>query len=294
MNNYLNNIICGDSIQLIKQIESDSIHIILSDIPYGISKETWDVLHSNTNSALLGSSPAQKQSSIFKTRGKPLNGWSDADKQIPYEYYTWCKSWSDDWFRVMKPCGSVFIFAGRRFAHRCICAMEDSGFILKDIIAWIKNKAPHRAQAVSSVFERQQECELANKWQGWKLGNLRPIYEPILWFVKPYKVGTTITNNIELNELGAYKESAFDIPNNLIKVSNNKNDTKFHPTQKPLILMQKLIELVTIENQIVLDPFAGSGTTLLAAKNLNRQYIGIEQEEKYCQTAKQRLEKIYD
>lgn len=63
----VNEIINGDSLEVIKTIEDDSIHLILSDIPYGISFEDWDVLHSNTNSALLGSSPAQeKAGSVFK------------------------------------------------------------------------------------------------------------------------------------------------------------------------------------------------------------------------------------
>ena len=54
-------------------------------------------------------------------------------------------------------------------------------------------------------------------------------------------------------------------------------------------LMEALIKLTTTENQIVLDPFCGSGSTLVAAKNLNRQYIGIEINEEYCKTAEQRL-----
>ena len=86
----MNEVITGDSIKEIKKIESESVHLILSDIPYGISFEDWDVLHNNTNSALLGSSPAQeKAGSVFKKRGKPLNGWSEADKKIPLEYYNW-------------------------------------------------------------------------------------------------------------------------------------------------------------------------------------------------------------
>ena len=87
----------GDSIQLIKSVDTESVHLILSDIPYGINYDKWDVLHNNTNSALLGKSPAQEKSgTIFKTRGKPLNGWAQSDKNIPIEYYQWCSSWAED------------------------------------------------------------------------------------------------------------------------------------------------------------------------------------------------------
>ena len=75
---FCNKICNADSISFLKTVPSDSFHLILSDIPYGISIDKWDVLHSNTNSALLGSSPAQeKAGAVFKTRGKPLNGWSE-------------------------------------------------------------------------------------------------------------------------------------------------------------------------------------------------------------------------
>lgn len=85
---YINNIICGNCKDILKNIESDSIHLILSDIPYGIGVDDWDVLHNNTNSAFLGTSPAQqKAGNVFKKRGKPLNGWSQADREIPLQYY---------------------------------------------------------------------------------------------------------------------------------------------------------------------------------------------------------------
>jgi site-specific DNA-methyltransferase (adenine-specific) len=62
-----------------------------------------------------------------------------------------------------------------------------------------------------------------------------------------------------------------------------------HPTQKPLFLIQKLIELVTNPGDLVLDPFAGSGTTALACKELNRNYICIEKEREYIDIIYQRL-----
>ena len=295
----MSQIICGNSIEEIKMIEDNSIHLILSDIPYGISIDTWDILHNNTNSALLGSSPAQKKSSIFQKRGKPLNGWSESDKKMPIEYYNWCMSWASEWLRVLKPGASCFIFAGRRFSHRCICAMEDSGFIFKDMLAWEKDSAAHRAQNVKVVFERRGDTENAKKWTGWKIGNLRPLFEPILWFMKPYPIGGTLTDNIALYEVGGYNELSYknnpmnntgiEVCSNIIKCKTEPSDRGLHPTQKPVALMEFLINLTTVEHLTILDPFCGCGSTLVAAKKLNREYIGIEIEKKYCDLIIKRL-----
>ncbi len=62
-----------------------------------------------------------------------------------------------------------------------------------------------------------------------------------------------------------------------------------HPTQKPVALLEYLIRTYTNTDDVVLDFSMGSGTTLLAAKNLNRQAIGIEREERYCELAASRL-----
>ncbi len=293
-------VICGDSIKEIKKISDNSIHLILSDIPYGISFDEWDVLHNNTNSALLGKSPAQDKSSVFKTRGKPLNGWSEADKQIPLEYYQWCSKWASEWLRVLKPGASCFIFAGRRYAHRCICALEDAGFIFKDMLSWQKDAAAHRAQNVSVVFDKRNDIINAEKWNAWKLGNLRPLFEPILWFMKPYAIGDTLTDNIIQNEVGGYNESAIknnpllnqglEICSNIIKCKAEKSDRGLHPAQKPIALMKYLIELTTIKGQTVLDPFCGCGSTLQAAKELDREYIGIEINPDYYNTVCKRLD----
>lgn len=292
--NYLNSVVNADSITGLKDIPDEFVHLILSDIPYGIGMEEWDVLHANTNSAYLGFSPGQsKAGSVFKKRGKPINGWSDADRQIPKEYYEWCRKWSDDWFRVLKPGASVFIFAGRRFSHRCIVAMEESGFNFKDMLAWMRSKAPHRAQRISVVYSRRMDKENADKWDGWRVGNLRPIFEPVLWFTKPYKIGTTIADNVLTHEVGAFNEVAFSkyekSPNNILTGAFMPGEGGDHPTQKPVRLMQELIELSTIEGQIILDPFCGSGSTLLAAKLLNRNYIGFESNPVYAKVADKRL-----
>lgn len=290
----INKIIKGDSLQILKSMDDNFVDAIVSDIPYGISYEEWDVLHSNTNSALLGASVAQiKAGGIFKHRGKPLNGWSEADKKIAKEYQTWCGCWASDWLRVLKPGASAFVFAGRRMAPRCICALEDAGFTFKDMIAWIKDKAPHRAQRVSVIFNRRGDVENEEKWRGWRVGNLRPIFEPILWFVKPYTLGGTLADNIRDYGVGGFNDKAWQNYNenrsNTIQVTSKSSDHGLHPTQKPIELLKALIELTTTENQLVLDPFCGSGSTLLAAYELKRNYIGIECNAKYAEIANERL-----
>lgn len=283
----IDKIICGDSIELIKSIDNEYVHAIISDIPYGICYEDWDILHNNSNSALGGTSNAQlEMGSLFKRRGKPLNGWSESDKKIPLEYQEWCSKWASEWLRVLKSGGSCFIFAGRRYAHRCIVALEDAGFTFKDMLAWEKNFAAAKAQRLSSIYERRNDDENEQKWKGWRVANLRPIFEPILWFQKPYKIGGTIADNVINNEVGAWNEEAIkkynlnyrnnNFYNNIIKVETSKSDFGNHVNQKPLKLMEFLISLVTKENAIILDPFCGSGTTCIAAKNINRHYIGIE------------------
>lgn len=290
-----NKVIHGDSITGLQRLPENFVHLILSDIPYGIGVDDWDVLHNNKNSAYLGSSPGQERAgAVFKKRGKPINGWSEADREIPRQYYEWCLTWANEWLRVLKPGGSVFIFAGRRYAHRCISALEDSGFSFKDMFSWIRQKAPHRAQRVSVVYERRGDDANAEKWNGWRVGNLRPTFEPVLWFTKPYKIGTTIADNILNHGVGAFNEEAFlkyeRTPDNILTSGFLPGEPGYHPTQKPIRLMQSLIELTTQEGQIVLDPFCGSGSTLVAAKQLDRSYLGFELIPDYVAAAKRRLE----
>jgi len=290
-------IVHGDCIELLPTLPTSSVHLILSDIPYGIGADDWDVLHANSNSAYLGSSPAQaKAGAVFKKRGKPLNGWSEADRRIPHEYYDWCTSWTSEWFRVLKPGASAFVFAGRRLQHRCISAFEDAGFTFKDMLGWLRPRAPHRAQRVSVVFERRGDMDNAAAWEGWRVGNLRPRFEPILWFVKPYRIGTTIADNVIEQGVGAYNEQGYltyvDQPDNVFSLGYEPGEGGVHPTQKPVRLMETLIELASRPGQIVLDPFAGSGSTLVAAKNLRRRYLGYELDIEYVEIAEKRLSSV--
>jgi site-specific DNA-methyltransferase (adenine-specific) len=291
---FINKITLGDCRDYIPDLTDESIDLFLSDIPYGINMDEWDILHKNTNSALLGQSPAQEGKSGFKRRGKPINGWSQSDRNMGLEYEQWCEDWVAKIVPKIKKGAFLFVFGARRTIHRVINVFENNGFLLKDILAWKKPSAHHRAQRLSIVLERRGLVEESKKWEGWRLGNLAPIWEPVTWFMKPYKIGGTITDNILENDVGAMNIEACMLnggsPTNLLEFGFRKHEERIHDAQKPLDLIEYLIKLTTKEGQMVFDPFMGSGTTAVAAKNLNRNFIGFEINREFYYNSLKRLD----
>jgi site-specific DNA-methyltransferase (adenine-specific) len=273
----------GDCVARMKEIQDSSVDVVISDIPYGIDFAKWDVTHNNKNKALLGSSPSQSKSSLFKSRGKPKNGWSKEDSDRGKEFRDFCKSWFAELYRITKPCSPVIIFSGRQNQHHCTLAAEDSGFIFKDYIVWDKKQAPFRAQNVNKVITARG----GDAFDGdYRLGCPAPVAEPILWLFKPYPIGSTITDQFLNNGLGCFESSI--IKNNLLSVSS-KVESKLHDTQKPTELMEILIKTFSIKSHLVLDMFMGSGTTGVACVNTGRNFIGIELDENYFEIAKKRI-----
>ena len=80
-------------------------------------------------------------------------------------------------------------------------------------------------------------------------------------------------------------------PTSVIQISNASQKGKVHPTQKPVELLEYLIKTYTKENDLVLDNCMGSGSTGVACANTNRDFIGIELDEKYFEIAKDRIER---
>ncbi|MGM0970593.1 MAG: DNA-methyltransferase [Bacillota bacterium] len=362
--NLLNKVTLGNAVELLAQIPSDSVHLCLSDIPYGINLDDWDILHGNTNSALLGASPAQANKTGFKRRGKPINGWNNSDRSSNYEYEEWVYSWALNLFDVMKEGAPILIFGARRTIHSAISALEDAGFLLKDIISWEKSNAHHRSQDIFKVlikrgtsysineqllllfseilepesFKRVElkveteyrsykelkediekttskqiysayeydilersltdntlKAEVA-KWKGWKLGNFAPYWEPIAWLFKPYNNVKTLTDCVLTNNVGAININELKNngkePKNIFKFDFKDGEEKFHEAQKPIELMEYIIKGFTQANQVVLDPFVGSGTTAVAAKKLGRKFIGFDINHDYVHIANKRLDEV--
>ena len=126
-------------------------------------------------------------------------------------------------------------------------------------------------------------------------------YNPLMVKLdKPYKhilprtQTETLNRGIKtcLNGNDIYKEYTHKYPTNILEYARDstKRNNKFkHPTQKPVALFEYLIKTYTNEGDLILDNVAGSGTTGVACKNLNRNFILIEQDEKYCEVIKERV-----
>lgn len=291
---FLDRIMHGNCLDYLPLLEDDSVHCLISDIPYGISFDDWDVLHENTNAGLLGQSPAQAGKPGFVRRGRPLKGWTIADRNIPYEYEQWCHEWACLAYPKMKEGASVFVFGARRTLHRALVAMEDAGFVLRDVLVWRKPNAHHRAQRLSGVLERRGMIQEAENWRGWRLGNLAPRWEPIAWFFKPY--AHTLTDAVLKNGVGAMNIDDTSIdgkhPTNVLDIWFEPEEMRVHEAQKPVRLIEFLLRLTTREGQTVLDPFMGSGSTAVACKMLGRHFIGFDLDEMACHLARLRLEAL--
>lgn len=135
-------------------------------------------------------------------------------------------------------------------------------------------------------------------WGGSTNKRFAPRYEYVFWFVKDKKNYTFNLDDVKIPALNyrpdRYK-SQLKNPTDVWRismVSGNFEERTEHPAQYPEKLIERIILAGTNENDVVLDPFMGSGTTAVVAKKLNRQYLGYETMPEYCEIAENRLEKV--
>ena len=182
--------------------------------------------------------------------------------------------------RVIKPNGAIVMTASQPFTSFLITSNIK---MFKYCWVWDKKKGGN-IQVL--------------KWQPYK------VHEDIVVFSKgtinyhPIKVpqkertGKTYSAG-EANGIKNYGDTRVYTdkhPKSIIEISNANQSGKVHPTQKPVALMEYLIKSYTLEGETVLDFTMGSGTTGVACKNLNRNFIGIEKDEKYFEIARARIE----
>ena len=194
--------------------------------------------------------------------------------------------------KLIKPNGAIVLFGAEPFSS----ALRISN-IKNYKYDWIWEKPtatghlnakrqPMRAYETISVFYKKQPTYNPQKTQGHerKVSSAKSRGKSI-----ERAKGKDKVYNDEIVEKVTDYDSTERYPRNVIKFSTDKQKSKLHPTQKPVALLEYLIKTYTNEKETVLDFTFGSGTTGVACKNLNRNFIGIELDEKYFDIAKERL-----
>lgn len=245
-------LIQGDCIEKMKNIESNSIDLICTDLPYGTTKCKWDII-------------------------------------IPFE-----ELWSE-YIRLIKDTGAIVLFGKEPFSSQLRVSNLD---MYKYDWIWVKDTKSNFMQANHQPLNNVELISVFGK------GYVREIKDKVMMTYNPQfsegkeyklpKVSKTTDLFGENHKNGVYKHYDRDTskryPYNIIQF--NMDRPKVHPTQKPVALLEYLIKTYTNEGDTVLDSCMGSGTCGVACKKLNRNFIGIEKEEKYFNIAKSRIEEV--
>lgn len=194
----------------------------------------------------------------FSTMNHPRAGvdFGEWDKG-KFDLFSWIRPYS----KLISPDGSFIIFCSYKFISYIIDVLESEevGFVVKDVLIWQKSNPMPR-----NINRRYvQDMEFA----------IWAVRKNAKWvFNKPVEI--------------PYLRSLFKF-----SVVNGK-EKNGHPTQKSLALMKEIISIHTNKNQVILDPFMGSGTTGIAALELGRKFIGIEKEINFFEISKNRFKEF--
>lgn len=302
---YINKVTLGDIAEVIKDIEDNSIDVIFTDPPYFIDKldDSWNFETVNN--------PSNKQ--VIKS----LPAGMKFDRQQGLNFYNWYLQLSKEFYRVLKPGGFFFSFSAPRLYHRMASAMDDAGFEIRDMFAWLYTQNQMKAMSLNHFIKKMNVPEidktnLIQKLEGWKTPQIKSCFEPIAMAQKPTQ--GTFLNNMQIHEVGLINTklkigtnsdmypanvfSADKIQETIDRAfllnkpkKSEKGDFNTHSTVKPLEICKYILGLVAYsKNCVVLEPFAGSGTTCVACKELGLDFIATELNQEYVEVCNIRLQ----
>jgi DNA modification methylase len=220
---YIDKVICGDCLEVMKGIPDKSVDLAVTDPPYGVYYEGGHFHSGDVN--------------IQRKRESLVNDDTNIYPALFSEIYRLLKDGS----------GGAYVFYAGSLSQYVYPPLP---FQKYQMLIWGKSNA--RFAAMMARYKHD--------------------FEPFLWLQKP---PTKWNGDSRQRSLWWMK-------------ANAQNDC--HPTQKPIPVIEKMIRNSSNIGDLILDPFLGSGTTAVAAKNLGRHFIGIEIEPKYVAIANQRLQ----
>lgn len=249
MKEFLNKNHVGDCIEIMGRMPSGKINLLVTDPPYNASEGGVNLPNNKTGGAYY----------------KVNEQWDKFGNYSNYLDFT--KSWIKEADRVLAPNGSIMVCGSLHNIGEVIIALKELNYKFINLITWRKpNPMP-------SITKR----------------TLTHSTEFIAWFAK--ERGWTFNyKNMKKYNGGKQLRDVWEFPvcQGPERVKG-KNGRAAHPTQKPLELFKRLVEMASNEEDVVLDPFMGSGTTAVACEELKRSWIGVDSNKEYINLANERL-----
>ena len=244
----------GDCLEVMKGIDDKSIDMILCDLPYNKLTTQWDKLI-------------------------PMN-----------------KLW-EQYNRIIKDNGAILLFAQQPFTSLLVGSNIDD---FRHNIVWHKDKCANFIQAKYQPRKTTEDILIFSKQGSGFVHNSKNkcTYNPQMIDRKPRKPTQKTVRSKSLLEVRGEAcdlQSGEDFiadksyPENIVYFKT-EHKNRLHPCQKPIKLLEWLINTYTNENEVVLDNCMGSGSTGIACINTNRRFIGIEKDDSYFEIAKKRIE----
>ena len=184
------------------------------------------------------------------------------------EKHKFNKKWIKECYRILKDSGTIWISGTLHNIYSIGMALEEEGFKIINNITWQKTNPP--PNLACKTFTHSTETII---WAKKDLKNIKYTFN--------YQIMKELNDNKQMKDVWT---------TSLTKPSEKKCGK--HPTQKPLEILDKIILASTKENDLILDPFCGTSTTGISAVNLNRRYIGIDNEKNYIEISKKRYEQV--
>ena len=272
-----NNVVCADCLETLKKMKTEKIDLIYLDPPF----------FTQNIQSLVSSKKNEKFSFCDK--------WKDMD-----EYLKFMEVRLEECKRVLKDTGSIFVHCDRNASHYLKVLLDKifgTQYFQSEIIWFYKRWSNSK----KGLLNNHQVILFYSKTSNFKFNRIYTDYsettnvDQILQDrikdkngKSKYKIDENGESVIGKSKKGVPLSDVWEIP----YLNPKAKERVGYPTQKPLILLEQIIKLVTEEGDIVLDPFVGSGTTVVAAKMLKRVYLGIDISHEAVDLTKERLEKL--
>ncbi|WP_440618941.1 site-specific DNA-methyltransferase [Candidatus Pelagibacter sp. HIMB1493] len=229
-----------------------------------IPRETFDLIFADPpyNLQLKGELTRPDRSKVSAVNDK----WDQFENFKKYDDFTY--EWLNECKRILKKDGAIWIIGSYHNIFRVGTAIQNLGFwILNDVI-WNKNNP-------------------MPNFRGTRFTNA---HETLIWASKSEKSKYTFNyQSLKCLNDDLQMRSNWSLPICSGSERLKKNGKKIHSTQKPESLLHRILLATSNKNDLVLDPFLGSGTSAAVAKKLGRNYFGIEKEKNYFKAAEERL-----